>query len=101
MKSRSPRARCVRKIVGLVGEGGLQAFLAAPQPALDDRTGVALLQNAPRELLRRLEALEAEREAAPLDIDPVALDRPPAMKSGRETARVLRILDQLQPGGEG
>ena len=52
------RARCIRKIVCLVGHGGLQSFLRNRQPALDDRSGAELLQNHPQELLVRLAELE-------------------------------------------
>lgn len=41
-------------------------------------------------------------EIADLVIDPLILDRPPAMRKGRESGRLLEILDQLQVGrGDG
>lgn len=56
------RSRCIRQIIGLVGRGGLEAFLRSRQPALGDRTGRELLDEDPAGLLARLMALEGGGE---------------------------------------
>ena len=52
------RLRCERLLVGHLGRGGFEEFLRQRQPALGDRTGQDLLENAPDLLLERLEELE-------------------------------------------
>lgn len=59
MKSaKKDRAECMKLIDRLVGTGGREAFLATPQPAIEDQTGRELLDECPLELLARLREIE-------------------------------------------
>lgn len=52
------RRDCLATLRRAVGDGGVEAFLRAPQPALGDRTGAELLESEPKALLERLRELE-------------------------------------------
>jgi len=92
-----PRAECLRLIEAAVGPGGMRAFLAARQPALDDQTGAWLLQNEPERLLGRLKMLATDTAEEWLDDVP----EPAARRKESEVDRVLAILDELDAGGGG
>jgi hypothetical protein len=97
----STRSDCIRMMIRLVGEGGLQSFLKSQQPALGDRTGAELLQHDPMDLLRRLKWLDAKAD----DFDAELVGDPDIEHFGRrrgelQANRVLAILDELETGGE-
>ncbi len=52
------RKCCLKLLRGMLGEGGLRAFLRCPQPAHDDMTGGQMLVRDPLGLLASLEQLE-------------------------------------------
>ena len=52
------RKQCIKLLRGMLGNGGLQAFLKCPQPAYDDLTGDQVLVRDPHGLLARLEELD-------------------------------------------
>lgn len=52
------RKSCLRILRGMLGEGGLRAFLNCPQPAYDDATGEQVLVREPHGLLARLQEME-------------------------------------------
>lgn len=85
------RARCINRIIGLVGHGGFQSFLRNRQPALGGLTGAELLQRDPNGLLDRLELLDHEDVLADAERH---LNR----RSEKSASRVLEILDELERG---
>lgn len=96
----STRSDCIRMMIRLVGEGGMQSFLKSQQPALGDRTGAELLQHDPMDLLRRLKWLDAKTD----DFDAELVGDPDIEHFGRrrresQANRVLAILDDLERSG--
>jgi hypothetical protein len=96
----STRSDCIRMMIRLVGEGGLQSLLKSQQPALGDRTAAELLQHDPMELARRLKLLDAKTD----DFDEELVGDPNIEHFGRrrresQVNRVLAILDELERSG--
>lgn len=91
------RAAALRIITRIAGDGGVQAFLQCSQPALGDRPGGDLLQNAPGELLRHLRWLEAEAQAVHdegLVADPL-IERYGRQRKRSQGNRLLEVLNEL------
>lgn len=93
----STRSDCLRIIMRLVGDGGVESFLKCQQPALGDRTGAELLQDDPVDLLRLLKWLENQND----DFDEEQVGDPDIEHHGRQRRqsqanRVLEILDELE-----
>jgi hypothetical protein len=56
------RKSCLRILRGMLGEGGLRAFLKCPQPEYGDMTGEQILVREPHVLSARL--VDQQRGAA-------------------------------------
>ena len=58
MTDEEARKRCMRLLRVLLTPAGVDHFLSAQQPAYEDRTGAALLDQEPKRLLMALELCE-------------------------------------------